>query len=278
MRWIVTARAGGAPLHVSAAPEERILDLPVDMDNVPNRISHNAWEMLERHQIHGTPSPVVDLFRLAAAVFSTDLRAPRRTAFDRWTREIHLHLQVTDADLWNAAKQEVVDLLGFLSGDRWEVIFQPGGPGRPEPRNRRRVFEPLEATATCLLSGGLDSFIGASDALASGERLYLVSHNAQGSAAHSNAAQQRVLTSLESRYGAGNLRHIRFVVSPPPTRVSGGGRSRVQRVRPILPRLSLHARGRKAGDVRTAPPVRRALPHRGERQGRVPGAVRAVLR
>lgn len=234
MKWIVKASAGGAPFHVAVGPGEQLLELPIDVAGVPNRISHNAWEMLERHQITGSPNAVVDLFRLAATVFSTDLRVPRKTAFDRWTREIHLHLQSTDADLWNAAREEVVQLLRFLSGDRWEVTFHGGAAGRPEPGNRRRTFEPLDATAACLLSGGLDSFIGASDALKSGERLYLVSHNAQGSAAHSNAAQQRVLTALANQYGSDHLRHMRFVVSPPPTRVSGGGFEPTQRSRSII--------------------------------------------
>lgn len=222
MKWIVTTQVSGPPLHVHAGSDGRILELPIDAHDVADRISHNAWEMLERHRIESTPDPVVDLFRLAAAVFSADLRIPRRTAFDRWTRQVHLHIQVSDSDLWNGAEQEVRALLRFLSGDHWEVTFHAGAPGRPELHQRRRMFEPLDATSTCLLSGGLDSFIGASDELKAGARLYLVSHNAQGSAAHSNAAQQRVLTALATRYGADHLRHLRFVVSPPPKRVSGG--------------------------------------------------------
>jgi 7-cyano-7-deazaguanine synthase in queuosine biosynthesis len=85
----------------------------------------------------------------------------------------------------------------------------------PPRRNYRKKFPPLEATAVCLLSGGLDSFIGAADALKSGERLYLVSVGSQGSAANSTRAQRNTVNALRERYSADNLRHLEFRVSPP---------------------------------------------------------------
>ena len=115
--------------------------------------------------------------------------------------------------------------LRFLTGDVWKAEFVQAPFAMPPVRLLRDTEPPLDATAVCLLSGGLDSFIGASDALAEDQRLYLVSVGSMGSAAHSTPAQDRVATALRARYRAERSRHLPFRVSPPrkQDRNQGGG-------------------------------------------------------
>jgi hypothetical protein len=154
---------------------------------------------------------------MAAAVYAADLRIPRSVdpRSDGWTRDLILHLPVSELALWEAARPTLEALLRFLTGDVWRAEFVQAPYAMPATRRLRHTEALLDATAVCLLSGGLDSFIGASDGLAAGERLYLVSVGSQGSAAHSTPAQDRTATALRARYGGERLSHLPFRVSPP---------------------------------------------------------------
>jgi hypothetical protein len=124
---------------------------------------------------------------------------------------------VSDVDRWESVRAPLLRLLAFLTGDHWEIAFYPAARGRPARRGPRRRFRPrpFAASAACLLSGGLDSFIGASDALAAGERLALVSHTAAGTSVAAGPAQSAVVRALRQQYGAPSLRHLPFWVTAP---------------------------------------------------------------
>jgi hypothetical protein len=172
---------------------------------------------------------------MAAAVFAADLRTPRDAdpRSDGWTRDFVLHLPVTDVASWNRAAPSAEAFLRFLTGDVWRTEFTPAPYAAPPVGQLRRTEPPLPATSVCLLSGGLDSFIGASDALAEGEVLYLVSVGSQGSAAHSTPAQDRTATALRAHYGADRSRYLPFRVSPP-RKQNAGQEEETQRSRSIL--------------------------------------------
>lgn len=119
----------------------------------------------------------IDLFLIAMSVYAADTRISRKHhAQDEWTREIDLYLPVSDIDLWNQNKQLLSNLLQFLTGDRWTFIFR----SRPEEyRTLAKVAKPdlfTEINHVSLLSGGLDSFIGAIDSLKSGQKVLFISH------------------------------------------------------------------------------------------------------
>ncbi|HSU13512.1 Qat anti-phage system QueC-like protein QatC [Longimicrobium sp.] len=217
MRWHVDVRVGDAEHELAVGDGEQVLRLPIDTGGVPGSLKHNAWDVIRRHQLPDPAPAAVDLFRMAAAVYAADLRTSRGADphSDGWTRHFVLHLPVSDPALWEAARDTLTQLLRFLTGDVWEATFLQAPFSAPVARNYRKTFPPLDATAACLLSGGLDSFIGAADALHSGERLYLVSAGSQGSAAHSTGAQHRTVNALRQQYGDDNLRHLEFRVSPP---------------------------------------------------------------
>jgi hypothetical protein len=217
MRWHVAVQVGDAQPAIAAQPGERVLPVAIDTRGAPTSLSHNAWDRLGRNQLLGSPRAAVDLFRMAAAVFSADLRIPRSADrySDGWTRDLVLHLPVAELERWEAARPTVEAFLRFLTGDVWRAEFLQAPYAVPPARLLRDTQPPLDATAVCLLSGGLDSFIGASDCLAEGQRLYLVSVGSMGSAAHSTPAQDRTAAALRARYGVERSRQLPYRVSPP---------------------------------------------------------------
>jgi hypothetical protein len=162
-----------------------------------------------------------DFYRFAAAAYSADLRIPRESGFDHWSREITLEVPVSDYARWTAAAPMLTDLLAFLTGDRWILVFQVQTvPPPPVTWRRKRGMLPFvpppapDIDAVCLLSGGLDSAIGALDAATNRQRLALVSHNAKGDDAFSLRAQSGISAVLRRGF-PGRTHHFQFRVDPP---------------------------------------------------------------
>ncbi len=118
-----------------------------------------------------------DLLSLALSVIAADTGVRRNQSPDGWTREIELHVAVSDPLFWSAQRALVEAQLRFLTTDLWSVAFFDGGvhPGPP-----RKHIEPDEDSVS-LLSGGLDSLIGAIDLVTRhGRRPFVVSQVSQG--------------------------------------------------------------------------------------------------
>lgn len=144
-----------------------------------------------------------DLLLLAGLLTAADTRIRRHSeSEDRWTREINLHLPVADPKDWTIAAPVLKKTLDFLTGDLWELHFRPRPTNMkqlvPAPR-RLRIVEP---TSVCLLSGGLDSFIGAVDLLAAGEQPLFVSHYWDGT---TSSHQDYCLGRLKAQYAMKEL-------------------------------------------------------------------------
>lgn len=125
-----------------------------------------------------TPSETaLDLAILAATITAADTRISRvKDTQDKWTREISLHVPVSNPALFNQQSELIVTILNFLTGDRWGVHFRQRISGMKSlilPSQRLRI---TDANSVCLFSGGLDSFIGAIDLFSGGEKPLLVSH------------------------------------------------------------------------------------------------------
>jgi 7-cyano-7-deazaguanine synthase in queuosine biosynthesis len=153
------------------------------------------------------PSEIaVDLAVLATALTAADTRISRSaTAQDRWTREIDLDTPVSDVALWRGQQELLEATLRFLTGDRWGIRFhaRPAGHAtlvRPT-ENLRTAFP----TTVCLLSGGLDSFIGAVDLLSEGEDPLFVSHWWD---TLTRNRQLYCLTQLQNRFAGRGFRHL----------------------------------------------------------------------
>ena len=136
-----------------------------------------------------------DLFNLSIAVFAADKRSSRKHTADGWTRDIVLHVPVSNAPLWRSASTHVLNCLSFLTGDSWSVHFR-ARTDTPRSLQAELAFE--TPPAVCLFSGGLDSFIGAIDLIAEHKKVMLVGHYDHGSVSGPQRSAARV---LQTKYG-----------------------------------------------------------------------------
>ena len=138
-----------------------------------------------------------DLLSIALSVICADTAEQRGESPDGWTRQIALKVAVSDPDFWNAHSELIEDQLKFLTTDIWQLEFIGLGLIPKPPKDP--VFPDEDCVA--LLSGGLDSFVGAIDLVADGMKPYAVSQVSAGDK-HSQ-------TYFASRIGGG-LSHLQL--------------------------------------------------------------------
>lgn len=111
-----------------------------------------------------------DLLHLAAGAYMSDRLARRGTYF---RRDIRLSFTVIDPTPWTASTLDLAaDLLEWLTGDSWTLEAQLAKKQPPLPA----AFPVQTTQPVSLLSGGLDSFLGALDALQAGTKPSFVGH------------------------------------------------------------------------------------------------------
>lgn len=117
-----------------------------------------------------------DFLSLALAACTADLAGQREGSADGWTRDFDLTVAVAEPDFWTAHQALIAKSLSFLTTDRWRLQFVPGGfqpvlPASPKMNSDDSVM---------LLSGGLDSLVGAIDLISQGKRPMAVSQVVRG--------------------------------------------------------------------------------------------------
>lgn len=117
-----------------------------------------------------------DFLTFSLAVNAADLAVRRAHSADGWTRTIDLQVALADPAPFSALRAELSEVLRFLTGDFWRLDFIAGGEGPPRSSAKREY----DADCVSLLSGGLDSLIGALDLTALGQRPLFVSQIAKG--------------------------------------------------------------------------------------------------
>jgi len=152
-------------------------------------------EVLRRKLV--APPQAWDMLSLALSVVAADFAGHRDKSPDGWAREFELEVAVTDPAFWNSQAQTVEAALAFLTTDRWQVRFVAGGL-LPEPPR-----DPILPEEDCvvLLSGGLDSLVGAIDLVAGGKKPFAVSQTVRGDAEKQEQFAQRI---------GGGLRHLQL--------------------------------------------------------------------
>ena len=173
------------------------------------RLSLGIGQALDQLELLGLrPSErAIDLVILAALINAGDTRVSRSiNAQDGWTREIDLYVPVSAVKVWNDQRERIESLLRFLTGDRWRVFFRDR-----TDRTATLAVPPSNLaidglTEVSLLSGGLDSLIGAIDLLASGKRPLFVSHYWDTETAK---AQSHVLNALEQHFSGNEIKCLR---------------------------------------------------------------------
>lgn len=146
----------------------------------PGRDIHAGAAVVSRVKRGGmmVDSMAWDLVAVALSAYAADSCGIRSKSPDGWTREFDLTIAVQHPDVWNSLASELSKTLAFLSTDRWVFRFIAGGSKPPVPRKPRVP----EIDAAVLLSGGLDSLIGALDLAAEGRSLLAVSKLVRGDA------------------------------------------------------------------------------------------------
>jgi hypothetical protein len=138
-----------------------------------------------------------DFLTLALAVNAADNVLERALSPDGWTRQIELEVVLYEPEPYQALTSKIEEALRFLTGDFWRLTFADGGYPPPRPK----VPAIFNADCVCLLSGGLDSLVGALDLTEEGRRPLLVSQIAKGD----KETQIRFASGL-----GGNDRHLQW--------------------------------------------------------------------
>ena len=120
-----------------------------------------------------------DLLSIALSVVSADFAVLRSQSPDGWTREYELDIALADPAFWTSQADALADTLAFLTTDRWTLRFHGGGRLPAAPKKPVRP----EEDCVVLLSGGLDSLVGAVDLSARGRTPFAVSQVVRGDAA-----------------------------------------------------------------------------------------------
>lgn len=138
-----------------------------------------------------------DFLSLALAVNAADHVVERELSADGWTRTIELEVALYEPAPFIQLTKDLELALRFLTGDFWTLRFVEGGYPPPVPR----LVVTYDADCVSLLSGGLDSLIGALDLNAQKRRPIFVSHTARG-----DSDNQR----LYARTLGGAQRHLQW--------------------------------------------------------------------
>lgn len=172
--------------RAEAAAGGRLLDW---FDDDP---ASSAIGLRPSRRLDATPAAGASaLMRFATAVTVVDQLEPRWSTDDGWTRNIELSVPGARVPVLGAASTR--EMLGFLTGDRWLVERRRGSA-------MTRIGAPAaDGDAVCLLSGGLDSLIGAIDLLASDNRRRLLLVSVQDQTV-SVSRQSAIVRELRRRY------------------------------------------------------------------------------
>ena len=101
-----------------------------------------------------------DLYVIGISVFAMDKRISRRQFKDCWTREITASIPVIEIDKWKKTENEWNKMLGFLTGDIWNISFRKSEHQYSLRERKSRIkIDIMNCDSVCLFSGGLDSFV-----------------------------------------------------------------------------------------------------------------------
>ena len=160
-------------------------------------------------------SEAIDLFYISLMVFYADRKVRRSLQPDAWTRSFKVYMPVLCLDKWNANKQLLELMLDFLTGDHWQFQFRERGLNKYETLRHNVISkskDKLSATEFCMLSGGLDSFIGATDLLVSGHKPIFVGNYNGGKGV--SVYQKKVIDILSAHFAYDKNRYYQFYAAP----------------------------------------------------------------
>ena len=125
-------------------------------------VGHIAPRLLQDIEKKGlNPSMgMIDFTTFALSVSAADEAIIRSHSADGWTRNIELHVYLQKPSVWEDKRNELELTLRFLTGDFWSLRFFESESIILKPRVLK---DPVQGDCVCLLSGGIDSLVGAID-------------------------------------------------------------------------------------------------------------------
>lgn len=142
----------------------------------------------------------IDLLMISLAVYGADRIIERKKALNGWKRNIHLHLPVINADLFESNKELLRHIVNFLTGDSWRFTFRERVLTNEEASIQDQLLQTrigtLDINKLCMFSGGLDSFIGAIDLLEDNtSNIIFISHygGGKGTLEYQRALRQELI-------------------------------------------------------------------------------------
>lgn len=166
-----------------------------------------------REFFHGE---AIDLYFVSLMVFYADCKVARADMPDAWTRQFEIYMPVLCADKWNTNKDLLEKSLDFLTGDRWKFHFRGRVLNALEEKvqrgmhHGRRIFKVTDSF--CMLSGGLDSYIGAIDLLSQGKKPIFVGNHNGGKGV--SIYQNNVIELLSKHFNYPSDRFYSFYAAP----------------------------------------------------------------
>lgn len=190
--------------------------------NDPHAFHYTFWNPsvgFGRKQMYTTlqcfTDEALDLLYISLMVFCADRSIRRDMQVDAWTRNIELYIPVKAFEKWEYSKSILVKMLNFLTGDHWTIHFRERTELTEEEdkyikgRFRfRRSITKIDTDVFCMLSGGLDSFIGALNLLSDGITPIFISHYGGGKGV--KLYQDKIVNLLQSKFDVDLKRFFRF--------------------------------------------------------------------
>lgn len=210
MKWHIVCRIGEDDTYLpeGVSPDDCCLVLHFSGGAPNTRVRESVVATIEKQYKAALSGSVIDFLYAAMGAYLADLCIPRKCAQDRWGRELILHVPVFSEAKWRSAGKSLVTALRFLTSDDWTLSTRERSNDAPEAKMAEGPDRPMKA---CLLSGGLDSLVGAIDLLSEGDCIAFVSHHGGGM---TPKFQNSVFDGLRRRYD-GQCSENQFYIVPP---------------------------------------------------------------
>ncbi|MBN9659133.1 MAG: hypothetical protein J0H49_13190 [Acidobacteria bacterium] len=142
MKWHVIAQVGADDYQPDIPPQEPRFTATIDKPGSEHSVKQQLLTGVFQEGLI-PPEAAIDLIHLASMVYTADLRVSRDYGEENWTREISLHFPVADPDLWNASTPILTELLSFLTGDEWTVVFRKKVPQKETEAGESPLSRPM---------------------------------------------------------------------------------------------------------------------------------------
>lgn len=172
-------------------------------------------------RLYKMPKPfkeeALDLLYISMAVYFADRRVLREKSYDGWTREFKIYFPVLKINKWNAQKEHLEKMISYLSGDVWHFEFRERDLNDREKKvidktDKWYLDKKFNPDEFCMLSGGLDSFIGAIDLLSKNKNIAFVGLYGGGKGV--KPYQDKVNQILQDEFSIGENSFFNFNATP----------------------------------------------------------------